>query len=158
MDKSHNDPFDLLSENYEVWLRLPSTEIISEAMEDYIIQVQAANAADDGYPMGIRRVDKAIVIKRDIEAEPFGIQAYRFSKKYLTRPGLFSHLAKMALGAMIRLSQSRSVIKLFFWHHHFCHSINGSKIFHSFWGCVTKVACFPSYAVSIYLHSPSLFH
>jgi len=94
LDKSYNDIYELLSENYEVWLRLPSGEIISEDMEEDIIRVQAANAADDGYPLRIRRVGKAIVMKRDVEAEPFGIQAYRFFKKYLTRPDLILTFGK----------------------------------------------------------------
>ena len=94
LDKSHDDVHELLSENYEVWLRLPSGEIINEAMEEDIIRVQAVNAADNGYPLRIRRVGKAIVMKRDIEAEPFGIQAYRFFKKYLTRPDLILTFGK----------------------------------------------------------------
>jgi len=72
------DLYELLNEGYEVWVSEPSGEPLSSKAEKYIIDFQAQNVLEDGYPLIVRKLHNSVVLQVNKNVEPFELNAYAF--------------------------------------------------------------------------------
>jgi hypothetical protein len=79
------DLYDLLSKEYEVWIRDPSGEPLSNKAEKYIIDFQAQNVLEDGYPLIVRKLHNSVVFQLNRNVEPFEIDAYTFFRGHVPK-------------------------------------------------------------------------
>lgn len=77
------DLYNLLSEGYEAWISNASGEPFSSSTEKYVIDNEAQNVLEDGYPLIVRRLHNSLVFKVNSNVEPFGIEAYNFFRRHV---------------------------------------------------------------------------
>lgn len=82
---SRHDLYKLLSTGYEVWISNASGEPFTSTTEKHVIDNEAQNLLEDGYPLIVRRLHNSIVLKVDQNVEPFGIEAYAFYREHVSK-------------------------------------------------------------------------
>jgi len=82
---SRHDLHKLLSAGYEIWIRGASGDPFTIKTEKYVIDNEAQNMLEDGYPLIVRRLHNSIVLKVNHNVEPFGIEAYGFYREHISK-------------------------------------------------------------------------
>ena len=77
------DLYNLLSEGYEVWISNASGKPFTSLTEKYVIDNEAQNLLEDGYPLIVQRLHNSLVFKVNSNVEPFGIEAYAFFRAHV---------------------------------------------------------------------------
>jgi hypothetical protein len=79
------DLYELLNGGYEVWISDPSGEPLSGKAEKYVIDFQAQNVLEDGYPLIVRKLHGALAFQINKNVEPFEIDAYAFFRGHVPK-------------------------------------------------------------------------
>jgi hypothetical protein len=79
------DLYKVLNEGYEVWISEPSGEPLSSDAEKYIIDFQAQNVLEDGYPLIVRKLHNSVVLQINQNVEPFELDAYAFFRGHVPK-------------------------------------------------------------------------
>ncbi len=77
--------YGLLNEGCEVWVSDPSGEPLSSKAEKYVIDFQAQNVLEDGYPLIVRKLHGALAFQINKNVEPFEIDAYAFFRGHVPK-------------------------------------------------------------------------
>jgi hypothetical protein len=88
IEELHNNTYDYFHVRYEMWVSDAGSQTISEENVDHVINEEAQNIIDDGYPLLIRKANKKLVVVPDLKSIPFGLRAYRFYRKYISMKDL----------------------------------------------------------------------
>jgi hypothetical protein len=79
------DLYQVLNEGYEVWISEPTGEPLSSDAEKYIIDFQAQNVLDDGYPLIVRKLHNSVVLQINQNVEAFELDAYAFFRSHVPK-------------------------------------------------------------------------
>lgn len=85
LQECRRDLYELLDEGYEVWISDPSGNPLSSKAEKYIIDFQAQNILEDGYPLIVRKLHNAVVLQINKNVEPFELEAYIFFRGHVPK-------------------------------------------------------------------------
>jgi len=77
--------YDLLREGYEAWISNASGDPLTDSTEKYIVDYEAQNVLEDGYPLIIRKLHHSVALLVNQNVEPFGIEAYVFFRGHISR-------------------------------------------------------------------------
>jgi hypothetical protein len=77
--------YNRLSDGYEAWISNASGEPFTSLTEKYVIDNEAQNLLEDGYPLIVRRLHNSLVFKVNSDVEPFGIDAYAFFRGHVPK-------------------------------------------------------------------------
>lgn len=85
LQECRRDLYKLLNEGYEVWISEPSGEPLSSRAEKYVIDFQAQNVLEDGYPLIVRKLHNSVVLRVNTNVEPFELDAYAFFRAHVPK-------------------------------------------------------------------------
>lgn len=85
LQECRRDLYELLNEGYEVWISDPSGEPLSGKAEKYVIDFQAQNVLEDGYPLIVRKLHGALAFQINRNVEPFELDAYAFFRGHVPK-------------------------------------------------------------------------
>lgn len=77
--------YELLNGGYEVWVSDPSGAPLSDKTEKYVIDFQAQNVLEDGYPLIVRKLRGALAFQINRNVEPFELDAYAFFRGHVPK-------------------------------------------------------------------------
>lgn len=80
--------YELLKAGYEVWISDPSGKPLSGSEEKYIVDFQAQNVLEDGYPLIVRKLHNSIALQVNRNVEPFELDAYAFFRAHVPKGDL----------------------------------------------------------------------
>lgn len=99
LSASRQDLYNLLGDGYEVWISNASGEAFTGRTEKHVIDNEAQNVLEDGYPLIIRRLHNSLVFKVNSNVEPFGLEAYAFFRAHVSKGELIESFGVGAIKA-----------------------------------------------------------
>ena len=83
--------YKLLSQGFEIWISEPSKKPLTVQQTKSIVDFQAQNVLEDGYPLTVRNLHDSVFLQINKNVDPFEIDSYAFFRQHVPKGELLEN-------------------------------------------------------------------